>query len=69
MTLGTYIRNHRKENGLDQREFAREIGVDWHTVSGWENDYRNPNPHAIKRLCEALGLKDYRELLREVYGG
>jgi len=35
-----------------QQELADHIGVDYHTVSRWENDHFKPSPLAVERLIQ-----------------
>lgn len=36
------VRNLREASGLTQEQFARQLGVTWGTVSGWENGRHRP---------------------------
>jgi transcriptional regulator with XRE-family HTH domain len=49
------IRNIRTARGLTQEALAREIGVTFSTVNGWENGRHHPIPALITRL---LGIAD-----------
>ena len=53
------IRNIRAALGLTQEALAREIGVTFSTVNGWENGRHRPIPALITRLhdiASAAGL-------------
>ena len=46
------IRNIRSVRGLTQEALAREIGVTFSTVNGWENGRHRPIPALITRLLD-----------------
>jgi len=53
------IRNIRAARGLTQEALAREMGVTFSTVNGWENGRHRPIPALITRLLDianAAGL-------------
>jgi len=53
------IRNIRASRGLTQEALAREIGVTFSTVNGWENGRHRPIPALVTRLLDiasAAGL-------------
>jgi DNA-binding XRE family transcriptional regulator len=53
------IKNIRAARGLTQEALAREIGVTFSTVNGWENGRHHPIPALIARLVDianAAGL-------------
>lgn len=53
------IRGIRSARGLTQEALAREIGVTFSTVNGWENGKHRPIPALINRLLDianAAGL-------------
>jgi transcriptional regulator with XRE-family HTH domain len=50
------IRNIRAARGLTQEALAREIGVTFSTVNGWENGRHRPIPALITRLLDAASI-------------
>lgn len=46
------IKQLRQQRGLTQEGLAREIGVTYATVNGWENGRRTPMPFLAQRLIE-----------------
>lgn len=46
------IKKIRLSQGLDQLEFASEIGVSRTTVCNWETGKKPPRPSAIKKMLE-----------------
>ncbi len=57
--IPTLIRSIRAARGLTQEALAREIGVTFSTVNGWENGRHQPIPALITRLLDianAAGL-------------
>jgi putative transcriptional regulator len=46
------VRNIRKKTGWTQERLAREVGVSFSTVNGWERGRRKPMPFLMKRLRE-----------------
>jgi transcriptional regulator with XRE-family HTH domain len=49
------IRDLRQARGWTQRELARMVGVDPHTVSQWERGRRAPRGARLRRLGEVCG--------------
>ncbi len=46
----------RINSGLDQKEFAKFIGVSNLTVSNWELGKSEPNLTQLKKISEASGI-------------
>ncbi len=47
---GSEVRSLRKSLGLNQVQFAVELGVSPGTIHRWENDKVQPSPLALLRL-------------------
>ncbi len=48
--VGSLVRRIRAERGLTQEALARELGVSFATVNGWENGRHHPIPSLARRL-------------------
>jgi DNA (cytosine-5)-methyltransferase 1 len=48
--VGSLVRRIRAERGLTQEGLARELGVSFATVNGWENGRHRPIPALARRL-------------------
>ena len=46
------VKRIRTTRGLTQEELAREIGVTFSTVNGWENGKHRPIPALVNRLLD-----------------
>lgn len=46
------VKGIRSTHGLTQEELAREVGVSFSTVNGWENGKHRPIPALAKRLLD-----------------
>lgn len=74
-TLGDRLKKARSIKGLTQEDVARIIGVKSQTVSGYENNYRQPDADTLKRLADIysvstdylLGRSDIRETPEQRY--
>lgn len=51
-SLGERLKVARKNKGLTQEEAARVIGVKAQTISGYENNYRQPDAEVLKRFAD-----------------
>src|ERR1041385_2048269 len=49
------VRTIRVKRGLTQEGLARELGVSFATVNGWENGRHQPIPLLARRLAEMAG--------------
>lgn len=56
MTIGSRIREARKERGMTAASLAEKTGQDAPTISRWENDRREPDANHLRVLCDALGV-------------
>lgn len=54
----------RKQLGVDQNAFARQLKVNQGTISKWENGEAKPGPHTYIQLAE-LAVGDLKRLLRK----
>lgn len=52
MSDAEYIRNKRKAMGLNQRDFAKKLGVTQATIVRWERGQAKPSRLAMMRLKE-----------------
>ena len=52
--VGSLVRRIRAEHGLTQEGLARELGVSFATVNGWENGRHRPIPSLARRLTHML---------------
>jgi putative transcriptional regulator len=65
--IPTLVKRLRKQLGLTQEQFARELGVTCSTVNQWENARRRPQPFLLQRLLEietSLGQGSFRHLTK-----
>lgn len=63
---GQLVRRIREMRGLTQEGLARELGVSFATVNGWENGRHRPIPLLARRLAELAG--EARDIATEVPG-
>ena len=57
---GERIRELRKERNMSQKQLGEAIGVDFRTVSFWENERYEPNITQIIKLCKLFQVEsDY----------
>ena len=52
----------RKAMGWTQLQAADAVGVCLQTYWAWENYSREPQPHWLKKLCEAFGVEKPKDL-------
>lgn len=55
-SIGEFIQELRKENGLTQKELASQIGISDKTISKWENGNSVPDTSMLLSLCKALDI-------------
>ena len=54
------IKELREEKGLSQAKLAKELGVNYRTISNYELEIREPNIQTIEKLCKYFGVSsDY----------
>jgi len=66
--IPTLVKRLRKQLGLTQAQFARELGVSFSTVNQWENARRRPQPVLLQRLLEmatSLGQGSFHHLTKQ----
>jgi transcriptional regulator with XRE-family HTH domain len=56
MDLGTRIRLWREARGLNQRDFAKQVGVTPSAVSYWESAACEPTHESVEKIADALGI-------------
>lgn len=56
MSLGSKIRQLRKQAGMTQSELARKLGVSPSAVGMYEQDRREPDSRILSRLCGIFGV-------------
>lgn len=60
MSLGSRIRDLRKEKKMSQEELGKYLNVSKVSISGYENDTREPSKDAIVKLAQLFGVStDY----------
>ena len=57
-TLGGRIKNYRIENGLNQRQLAKMLGVNETTIRSWELNLHTPFSKKMKLLGELINQKE-----------
>lgn len=61
-SIGKFIARMRKEKGLTQKELADRLGVNYRSVSRWENGYCMPDLSLLQDLAAELDIS-VQELL------
>ncbi len=61
--FGDFVKLRREELSMDQKDLARELGVQQQTVSKWEQAKAVPKPQRIRRLADVLRV-DLSGLMR-----
>ena len=56
MDIGKNIRNCRIKNNLTQSEFAKLLGIDGTTLSGYESNRRLPDVYMMRKIADVLGV-------------
>ncbi|COD84242.1 MULTISPECIES: helix-turn-helix domain-containing protein [Staphylococcus] len=57
MKLGTKIKNHRLNKGMNMREFGEFIdNTSDSIVSRWERNVSIPNPKRLKLIADDMGI-------------
>ncbi len=54
--IGNRIRTYRENRGLNQKEFAKLIGVSNSRVSNWEQGINRPDADILVDICKALNV-------------
>ncbi len=60
--IGEFIKNLRKEKGLNQEQFAEQFGVNRRTVSRWETGANLPDLDILVEMADCYGV-ELRQLL------
>jgi len=55
-TFGDRLAGARDAAGLDQKGLAAKLGVKTVTISGWENDLKEPRANRLQMLSGILGV-------------
>jgi transcriptional regulator with XRE-family HTH domain len=53
-TMAQRLVNHRKGDGITQKEFAAQLGVDQSTLARWERGEREPKDHFLSHVMDAF---------------
>src|SRR5688500_1365047 len=56
-SAASLVRSIRVARGLTQEGLARELGVSFATINGWENGRHQPMPALQKKLVELAGQR------------
>lgn len=56
MSLGTRIRSLRKANQITQEELGKYLGVSKVSISGYENDTREPDMQSLAKLAKKFNV-------------
>jgi transcriptional regulator with XRE-family HTH domain len=54
--IGARLRQYREARGMNQKEFAKSIGVGGARVSNWEQGLNRPDVDILAKICEALNV-------------
>lgn len=57
MTVGAYIKELRKQKGLQQKEVAIEVGLNQSNYNKVENDHRQPSIDVLNKLAKLFDVK------------
>jgi len=52
--LGDKIRSCRRLKGLSQKKFAKQLGVDFTTLAGWEKEEHRPTKRLLEKLISNI---------------
>lgn len=50
------IKQKRRELGLTQEEFAKEVGISYASIKAYESDARKPKPSTMRKLAEYFDM-------------
>jgi transcriptional regulator with XRE-family HTH domain len=56
MTVGEYIKELRKQKGLQQKEVAIEVGLNQSNYNKVENDHRQPSIDVLNKLAKLFDV-------------
>lgn len=54
MSIGSNLKEIRKDRGVTQKQLADAIGSTQLQVTRWENDTQKMNAEFLKKICEFL---------------
>lgn len=57
MNTGKFIKNHRKNLNMTQKELAKTLGVHFITVCRWETNFITPSPYHLAILKNLFGTR------------
>ena len=57
--FGSVIRKYRVRSKYNQRDLAKQMGVNQNTICNWETDKNQPDAQALRRLCMLLDIPLY----------
>ena len=60
-SLGDKLRSYRRLNGLSQKKFAEQLGVDFTTLAGWERGEHKPLKRLLNKLETVLSFTQPKE--------
>lgn len=58
MHIGERIKQHRKETGLNQSEYAERLGVKQGIISAMEKGNRNVSDRTIRAICSEFNVNE-----------
>lgn len=56
MSIGTKIRDLRKQAHLSQTELGKKVSVSQQTVTAWENNKAEPSSSAVAQLADIFNV-------------
>ena len=56
LIFGENLKRTIREQGMNQTEFARKIGINHVTLSRYVSGINSPKPDYLKRIVDALGV-------------
>lgn len=63
MEIGNAVRELRRRKGWSQARLAKEAGLSLMTVFNTESDLTMPCRESFRKICRALGVREYTVLL------
>lgn len=66
LLIGAKIQEYRKKRGMNQEEFAAEVGVTRQAVSKWETDRAYPDLDKLVTICDILQINIAELLCGEI---
>ena len=59
LSFGEVIQKYRNLAKMNQGDLAASVGVSRNTIINWENNKSKPDPEAIRKMTETIGLPLY----------